>query len=148
MKHPDSRAGLARYDLTRSPDGIDTPTFPAEPGRAHAVTMDSMYTDLDRRYGKIPRTLDTVPGTDFDWEYTAECGRTVKVLLTIPFNDTDPDACPACVELMSAKSRSINEYRQLREDRHERQTKRMRREWALRQAMEEERLRRMFEQDN
>lgn len=148
MKHPDSRTGLARYDLVRSADGIDTPTFPADPGKAHAVTEDSIYTESDRRFGRVTRTLDTVPGTDFDWEYTAECGRMVKVLLPIAFDDSDPDACPACAELMSAKNRSVNEYKQIREFRSDRREKRLRRESDVARAREDERLRRMFEADN
>lgn len=101
MKHGDSRAGLTRYSLRRNTDGIDVPDFPADPGKNHAV-VDRPRPRFDRR---PHRGIFDTTDTDFDWEYTAECGATVKVLLTIPFDDADADACGSCASLMAARAR-------------------------------------------
>lgn len=108
MKHDNSRSGFSRYSLRRNADGIDVPDFPADPGKTHAV-VDRPRSRFDRR---PRRSISDTTDTDFDWEYTAECGATVKVLLTIAFDDADADACTNCASLMSARARGPEAHAQ------------------------------------
>lgn len=118
MKHDDSRAGFSRYSLRRNADGIDVPDFPAEPGKTHAVIDRPKSPHQLTPYRSIRDTTDT----DFDWEYTAVCGATVRTLLTISFDDADEDACFTCASLMSARAEGPEAYahavQQLRDHRN------------------------------
>lgn len=118
MKHPDSRTGLSRFSLTRNADGIDVPDFPKDPGKSHAVIDHPRSPHSRMPYRSITDTTDT----DFDWEYTAECGATVRTLLTIRFNDADPDACKTCATLMAARAEGDDAYRKAKSDLYKRQS--------------------------
>jgi hypothetical protein len=54
-------------------------------------------------FGRCPRSRNgrrppVLLGSAFRWTYeAAACGKRIKVVLSVPFDDADPDACPKCV---------------------------------------------------
>lgn len=89
MKIDDTFTALERYELRKDPvNGFD-PELPEDPGIAHAF-WEANGVELR---AAAPRFA-----TKYDQWY-AVCGRRVKVLLTPPFDTSDPSACEKCVKL-------------------------------------------------
>ncbi|MFC9995783.1 hypothetical protein [Nocardia sp. NPDC127526] len=91
MKYPKTNAALAEWTREK---GTYERGLPEEPGEAHAFIpwkFTHQYTLGPRIQTDRPTFLE---GGEAE---RAACGKFVKVLLPMEFDDSDPDACPKCV---------------------------------------------------
>lgn len=121
MKYPDSRSSLVHCRWTRASDGQSIPTLADEPGIAHALT-----DDCDLRSPKLQRfakswSIANVTDIDFDsGTRRAACGKIVRVILPIEFNDGDPSACPHCARSMKLRDENYSAWREDQRSMYER----------------------------
>lgn len=94
-----------KYDVRKNTKTFErVRLLPAEPGLAHA--LDTFYThegDPWRRHGRGPSLVGAKRPHFYDHEGPrAACGRRVKVVAALHFNQEDPDACPECAALVAS----------------------------------------------
>lgn len=94
-------AGLDHFELRRDPvDHMLDKVLPDDPSPVHAVTpegaglLGSRRPIADQTIVRDPQFLEGSYYRD------SLCGRSIKVVLGIDFRDSDPDACPRCVEAL------------------------------------------------
>lgn len=93
MKYRDTqgrvyRASLERYEHVAGADVGDlVPALPREPGPVHATATLATQRQGERGTPGFLSVASTEPTV---------CGAGVRVLLPVPFNPEDPDACPEC----------------------------------------------------
>jgi hypothetical protein len=129
MKHADAHAALDHYDGRREPDDHgELRALPEHPAPVHALFRPETTTGWAEREWEGYRRHAPVFLDSFCYE-NAACGKYVKVVLALPFDDEDPDACPACVaeaarraedpEAWSAEQRRRRDARQARQEERE-----------------------------
>jgi hypothetical protein len=126
MKHADAHAALDHYDRRREPDDHgELRALPEFPAPVHAVFRPTSYIGLAGRQWDEYRRRAPVFLDSFSYE-NAACGKYVKVVLALPFDDEDPDACPACVA--EAARRAADPEAWAKEHRRRQDARRWRRE--------------------
>ena len=127
MKHADAHAALDHYDRQREPDDHgELRTLPEFPAPVHAL-----FRPPETRSGRAVREWEEyrrrapVFLDSFSYE-NAACGTYVKVVLALPFDDEDPDACSACVA--EAARRAADPESWWKEQRRRQDARRARRE--------------------
>jgi hypothetical protein len=99
VKIGDTRAALERYDLRRSEDHRLDPCVPDDPGTVHAYLVEQSWLALpphsheawiENRRG--PLFAEKPP------EWSAACGKRVRVILPLSFDTNEPTACPQGAE--------------------------------------------------
>lgn len=110
MKIPNTRAVISRFDRVPSKEpGRDwDAALPEDTGPVHVYFQSEYQFAFDRDvslFNKTEPNFDDVP-------VRVECGRKGWAILPFEFNNTDPDACPECVELAKLRVEGSDEYQQ------------------------------------
>ena len=93
-REPETVAAFRSFEWKQGKQSF--PQLKAEPGPVHAVRQYPGFMPRIRLEVKEPVYLDGRGDHE-----RALCGASMRVLLPIKFNEQDPDACPACVEVLS-----------------------------------------------
>jgi len=97
VKYADACAALDHYDYSSEPnDRGELCALPEHPAPVHALFKPVSRLGLDERRWMEYRSRAPVFLDRYSDEHAA-CMKRVKVVLSLPFDDEDPDACPACV---------------------------------------------------